>query len=183
MPKQVKYAGQIHSFPDDASDNEIASVLDAMDKATYIKTTGVNPPADMPSAVPPGLMPNSGSSIDRSGNPTIVPKQGEPFAQTMQRGAAFGRTVTPEMRAAELKNAPQKIAATLGTAATMGLAGPAALALPGEIGGATVAAGGALKAAAQSPIGHAILAHALKEGMSAAKLGLAYKIFKKIGWL
>jgi hypothetical protein len=66
------------------------------------------------------------------GNTVIVPKEGESFADTMQRAAAYGRTVTPQQINAEMATAPKKVAQTLVAAPAIGAAGTAALAGAGE---------------------------------------------------
>jgi hypothetical protein len=67
------------------------------------------------------------------GNTVIIPKDGESFADTMQRAAAYGKTVTPQQVNAELKSAPAKTATVLAAAPAIGAAGTAALAAPGEL--------------------------------------------------
>jgi hypothetical protein len=68
------------------------------------------------------------------GNTVIVPREGESFADTMQRAAAYGRTVTPQQINAEMATAPKKVAQTLVAAPAIGAAGTAALAGAGEAG-------------------------------------------------
>jgi uncharacterized protein YbcC (UPF0753/DUF2309 family) len=46
-----------------------------------------------------------------AGNTVIVPKRNESFADTMQRAAAYGKTVTLTQVSAELATAPAKAAA------------------------------------------------------------------------
>jgi hypothetical protein len=85
-----------------------------------------------PPPLPPGYRliqpPGPGEQINDVGNKVIVPADGEPFAQTMQRAAAYGKTVTPDMINSETQSAPGKVAATLAAAPAMGFAGTAALA-------------------------------------------------------
>jgi hypothetical protein len=75
------------------------------------------------------------------GNTVIVPKPGESFADTMQRAAAYGKTVTPAQINAEVKTAPEKAAETLAAAPALGFGGAAAL---GGAAAGTEAAGAAL---------------------------------------
>jgi hypothetical protein len=147
--------------------------------------------------VPRDLQANSGQQTNEIGNLVIVPKQGEPFAQTMQRGAAYGHTVTPGMRAAEMRTAPRKAAAVLALAPAMGAAGAAGLAgadlgayqaakgagyagaaigASGAAYGVKSAAGLAVKAA-QSPLGRAILSR-VGQGLT---ITAALELLKKLG--
>jgi hypothetical protein len=76
---------------------------------------------------------DSGQITNDVGNAVIVPKDGESFADTMQRAAQYGKTVTPSQVNEELATAPAKVAQTLGAAAGIGVGGTAALAVPGEV--------------------------------------------------
>jgi hypothetical protein len=82
-----------------------------------------------------GLLPKaqSGAQVNDVGNLVITPRQGESFADTMQRAAAYGKTVTPQQINAEVQTIPGKAAATLAAAPTLGVAGTAALAGTGEL--------------------------------------------------
>jgi hypothetical protein len=128
-----------------------------------------------------GGNPQAGASFNDVGNPVITPAANESFADTMRRGAAYGKTVTPAMRAAEMKAAPGKVATVLALAPTMGAAGAGALA--GADAGLYQAAKGAgygleaAKAAASSPLGKAILS---RVGGSLTIVG-AWKLLKKLG--
>jgi hypothetical protein len=79
---------------------------------------------------------NSGTVRNDVGNKVIVPKPGESFEDTMQRAAAYGKTVTPTQINAELATAPTKAAEALVAAPVIGAAGTAALAAPSEAVGA-----------------------------------------------
>ncbi len=80
--------------------------------------------------------PPTGEITNDVGNTVIVPKNGESFSDTMNRAAAYGKTVTPSQISAELKTAPAKAAAVIGAAPFIGAAGTAALAGAGELPGA-----------------------------------------------
>ena len=75
----------------------------------------------------------AGQVTNDVGNTVIVPKDGESFADTMKRAAAYGKTVTPSQVNAELKTAPEKAAEVVGAAPTIGAGGTAMLAIPGEL--------------------------------------------------
>ena len=67
-----------------------------------------------------------------------VPKDGESFADTLERGVALGKQrqqngTQQQAIDKEAATIPTKAAQTLGAAATTGLVGPALLALPGEL--------------------------------------------------
>lgn len=73
------------------------------------------------------------------GQQVIVPKDGESFHDTIQRAVALGkqRIKDGSQQAAidaEAKTIPGKTAETLAGASAAGVLGPAALAIPGEIG-------------------------------------------------
>jgi hypothetical protein len=74
----------------------------------------------------------NGQVTNDVGNTVIVPKDGESFADTMKRAAAYGKTVTPSQVNAELATAPKKAATVLAAAPAIGFGGAAALAAPGE---------------------------------------------------
>lgn len=74
-----------------------------------------------------------GEQINDVGNKVIVPAEGESFDQTMQRAAAYGKTVTPGQINAELRTAPVKATETLAAAPLLGAAGAASLAGTGEL--------------------------------------------------
>lgn len=78
-------------------------------------------------------LPTTGEITTPEGVKVIVPKQGESFAQTMQRAAAYGKTITPQQISAEMKTAPQKAAEVLAAAPAIGAGGAAALAAPGAL--------------------------------------------------
>jgi hypothetical protein len=80
--------------------------------------------------------PPSGQLTNDVGNTVIVPKDGESFADTMQRAAAYGKTVTPSQINAETATAPAKAATVMGAAPVIGAAGAAGLAGAGELPGA-----------------------------------------------
>jgi hypothetical protein len=84
-----------------------------------------------------GLLPKaqSGAQVNEVGNLVITPRQGEAFADTMQRAAAYGRTVTPDQLNAEERTIPAKAATTLAAAPILGAGGAAALAGAGELPG------------------------------------------------
>jgi hypothetical protein len=82
-----------------------------------------------------GSLPQAGGTgevVNDVGNRVIIPKQGESFADTMKRAAAYGKTVTPQQINAEMATAPKKVAQTLGAAPLIGAAGAAALAGAGQ---------------------------------------------------
>src|SRR5205809_192697 len=56
---------------------------------------------------------NEGEQVNDVGNKVIVPKEGESFADTMKRAAAYGKTVTPEQINAEVRTMPDKAAQTV----------------------------------------------------------------------
>ena len=89
-------------------------------------------------------MPTESASVPRPQFP-IFPQDGESFADTMKRGAIAGRSVTPAQIQANAQQGIKDAPLVLGAAAGAGIAGPAALALPGELGsiGATVVGAGA----------------------------------------
>jgi hypothetical protein len=112
-----------------------------------------------------------GEQINDVGNKVIVPKQDESFADTMQRGANYGQTVTPQQRSAELASAPGKIATVLTSAPAIGAAIPAAM----------VGAGATAPAAA--PIARALAPIAKKYGIKAlegAGLGVGYQLYSEL---
>lgn len=76
---------------------------------------------------------DTGQQTNDVGNTVIVPKDGESFADTMQRAAAQGKKTTPEQINKEVATAPKKAAEVLAAAPAMGVGGAAALAIPGEI--------------------------------------------------
>jgi len=85
----------------------------------------------------------TGEITNDVGQKVIVPKgwgtgDEEPFAETLKRAVQYHQSLTPEQRQAaidkETATIPKKTAQTLGAAATIGTLGPAALAVPGEIG-------------------------------------------------
>ncbi len=78
----------------------------------------------------------SGEVTNDVGNTVIVPKDGESFADTMKRAAAYGKTVTQDQINKEMASAPGKVATTLAAAPVIGAGGAASLAAPGEIAGA-----------------------------------------------
>jgi len=74
----------------------------------------------------------SGEIVNDVGNRVIVPKDGESFADTMKRAAAYGKTVTQHDVNKEVGTMPGKAATVLAAAPVIGAAGTAALAAPGE---------------------------------------------------
>ena len=82
-----------------------------------------------------GLLPKaqSGAQVNDVGNLVITPRPGESFADTMNRAAAYGKTVTPDQVNAEVRTAPTKALATLAAAPVIGATGTAALAGLGEL--------------------------------------------------
>ncbi len=77
--------------------------------------------------------PIPGQVTNDVGNTVIIPKQGESFADTMKRAAAYGRTVTPEQINAEVATMPGKAATTLAAAPAIGAVGAAGLTGAGEL--------------------------------------------------
>jgi hypothetical protein len=80
-----------------------------------------------------GGQPPSGQVTNDVGNTVIVPKDGESFADTMKRAAAYGKTVTQDQINKEMATAPKKAATVLAAAPAIGFGGAASLAIPGEI--------------------------------------------------
>ena len=76
----------------------------------------------------------AGQQTNDVGNTVIVPKDGESFADTMKRAAAYGKTVTQSDIDKEMATAPKKVAETLAAAPAIGVGGAALLAVPGELG-------------------------------------------------
>jgi hypothetical protein len=74
---------------------------------------------------------NPGEQINDVGNRVIVPDEGESFASTMQRAAAYGKTVTQEQINKETATASNKVATVLAAAPAIGAGGAAALGAPG----------------------------------------------------
>jgi len=128
----------------------------------------------------------SGQITNDVGNSVIVPKEGEAFADTMQRAAAQGTQTTPAQVNSELGTAPKKVAEVLAAAPAIGAGGAAALAGLGE-GTAVlkhiaetygpVAAKAIGDAAQAHPIVAKLLTHALE---TAGGLSLV-KYFKLLG--
>ena len=75
---------------------------------------------------------NPGEQINDVGNRVIVPAEGESFASTLQRAAAYGKTVTQEQSNKEMATAPKKAATVLAAAPAIGAGLPAAMAAVGE---------------------------------------------------
>jgi hypothetical protein len=128
----------------------------------------------------------TGEIVNDVGNKVIVPKDGEPFADTMRRAVQYHNSLTPEQRQAaldkEVSTIPKKTAQTLGAAATIGAVGPAVMALPGEALEATGAAKNFVlkQLAEQSPqlFGHEAVKETLKryalKGAKKAMTGAAW---------
>jgi hypothetical protein len=111
---------------------------------------------------------NSGEQVNDVGNRVIVPKQGENFADTMSRAAAYGKTVTPRQINAEVATAPKK-AGQVGLSALLGGAAiPAA-----EVGTAAYGPG---IATALAPLAKKYGIRAL-EGLSA---GVGWEIYQAL---
>ncbi len=121
----------------------------------------------------------AGQITNDVGNTVIVPKEGESFADTMKRAAAYGKTVTPQQINAELATAPKKAATVLAAAPAIGAAGTAALASPGE----AISGGGRLIQIAESALHEYAEAHPLLVKL-AAHLGLqsgsTYAIYRML---
>lgn len=95
----------------------------------------------------------SGQVTNDIGKTVIVPKDGESFADTMDRAIAQGKKTTQQDINDELKTAPGKVAETLGAAPVIGAAGAAGIAAGGEAG----AMAGRVTQAALQPIKEAIV--------------------------
>jgi hypothetical protein len=95
-----------------------------------------NPFSDPALTSPEYAQQQTGQVTNDVGNTVIVPKEGESFADTMKRAAAYGKTVTPQQINAEVRTMPGKAATVLAAAPVIGAAGAASLAAPGEISGA-----------------------------------------------
>jgi len=121
----------------------------------------------------------AGQITNDVGNTVIVPKEGESFADTMKRAAAYGKTVTPQQINAELATAPKKAAEVLAAAPIIGAGGAAALAAPGE----AISGGGKLIQMAESALHEYAEAHPLLVKL-AAHLGLqsgsTYALYKML---
>jgi hypothetical protein len=107
-----------------------------------------------------------GEQINDVGNKVIVPAEGESFADTMKRAAAYGKTVTQGQINGETATAPAKAA----TVALSALGGGAAL--PAAEAGAAAAPWSGV-ATALAPIAKKYGVKAL-EGMS---LGAGYEVY------
>lgn len=151
-----------------------------------VTPTGSIDPSDVTPIQPPAgytLEPDSqpvqaGEQRNDVGAKVIVPKNGEDFAATVQRAVQLGNArqaagTQQSVINKETATIPTKAAQTLGTAATAGIAGPAALALPGEIGGSLAAMTSAVKAVGAWANAHPVHAYlvyqALKELIPGAK--------------
>jgi len=100
-----------------------------------------------PQSAPNAGNEQAGQQTNDVGNTIIVPKDGESFADTMQRAAAFGKTVTQSDINKEMATAPKKVAETLVAAPAIGAVGAGLLSVPGElsaVGSQTVNAARAL---------------------------------------
>jgi len=124
----------------------------------------------------------TGQLTNDVGNTVIVPKDGESFADTMHRAAAYGKTVTPSQVNAELATAPKKAATVLAAAPVIGAAGAASLAAPGE----AISGGGRLIQISEAALHEYAEAHPLLVKL-AAHLGIEstkafglYKLMKSV---
>jgi|SRR5579864_475760 len=90
-----------------------------------------NNPAALTPQTPSGSQP--GQITNDVGNTVIVPKDGESFADTMKRAAAYGKTVTQDQLNKEEATIPKKAATVLAAAPVMGFGGAAGLAGLGEL--------------------------------------------------
>jgi hypothetical protein len=123
----------------------------------------------------------AGEQINDVGNRVIVPEEGESFADTMNRAAAYGKTVTPQQINAEMATAPRKVAQTLGAAPLIGATGAAGLAAAGAAGPATPQAIAAIKAMAQAhPFAAKLVSRALEGAAASAGGTAAYKWIKDL---
>lgn len=96
---------------------------------------------------------DTGETKNDIGKTVIVPKEGESFADTMNRAIAQGKKTTPQDIQDEMKTAPGKAATVLTAAPVIGAVGTAALAGAGELGTTAVNVG----RAALEPIKDAIV--------------------------
>src|SRR5579864_7805259 len=123
--------------------------------------------ASQPQSAPNSGSEQAGQQTNDVGNTVIVPKDGESFADTMERAVAFGKTVTQSDIDKEMATAPKKVAETLVAAPVLGAAGAGLLTVPGElsaVGSQTVNAARALLQAhpeAAKVIGKMLLTGAL----------------------
>ena len=83
----------------------------------------------------------AGEQINDVGNRVIVPQEGESFADTMKRAAAYGKTVTQEQINKEMATAPGKVGTVGLSALGGGFAMPAAEAGVAAVPWSGVAAG------------------------------------------
>lgn len=124
----------------------------------------------------------AGEQLNDVGNKVITPKDGEDFSATVQRAVKLGKArqaagTEQSVINKETATIPSKTAQTLGTAAAAGIAGPAALALPGEIGTSLASMTSAVKAvgawAEAHPVHAYLVFQALKELIPGAKKATA----------
>jgi hypothetical protein len=110
----------------------------------------------------------TGEIANDIGKTVIVPKGGESFADTMERAAAHGKSVTQEDINDEMATAPKKAAQVLGGAVAAGAGGLAALAGTGEaIFGSSVA----FKAVVEMAKAHPVAAKMIAKVLTGAVLG------------
>ncbi|HEX3740041.1 MAG TPA: hypothetical protein VHV29_09980 [Terriglobales bacterium] len=134
-------------------------------------------PSDNPFDVPLQSEQNAsaGQVTNDVGNTVIVPKNGEPFADTMKRAANQGGKTTQPQIDAEMATAPRKATEVLGAAPVIGAVGAAA---PVAASASRVAIMNYL--ASQSPqlFGHEAVAETLKrfalQGLQKAGYGAAF---------
>jgi hypothetical protein len=100
-------------------------------QATTVKASPIGNPFDEPLLSEKAEA--QGQITNDVGNTVIVPKEGESFADTMKRAAAYGKTVTPQQINTELATAPKKAAETVAAAPLIGAGGAAALSGLGEL--------------------------------------------------
>src|SRR5262249_9967411 len=134
----------------------------------------------------------SGQITNDVGNTVIVPKENEPFADTMQRAAAQGRKTTPEQTNREVATMPEKVAETLVAAPVIGAGLTALEAGPNEVAGAVKAGLAALIPAAtrgvqgftawaaEHPYTAKVLWEGLKYAIAGTTAGAASKIAGKV---
>ena len=112
------------------------------------------------------------------GNAVIVPKPGESFADTMQRAARYGKTVTPDQVKVELQTAPSKAAEVVTAAPLMGATGSAALAAPSAIPSVLVHTADGVRAigawANANPVQAYLLYNVIRELLPGAKAAMGF---------
>src|SRR5215472_247491 len=179
--------GQVHSVPNDQVQAAIAAggkkVSKMFDPTGTLRWVSDDQRED---AIRAG-----GTLVNADGTYTVIPHEGESFADTMQRAARIGKNVTPELIRQQTITGMKETPLALGAAATAGIAGPATLAGIGEAGaaipGALNQAGNAASLLWNSPVvqqaARMMASKALGGLATSVGMAGAYKILRKIGLL